>query len=259
MSYKNIKFDVQDHVALITISRPKALNALNSDTLREIEQAIEDVASDDSIYVLVFTGEGKSFVAGADIGEMKNFSPEEARRFAKLGHQVFNRISSLCKPSIAAINGYALGGGCELALACDIRIASTKMSMGQPEVGLGITPGFGATKRLVEAVGQAKAKELIFTGEYLKADEALRIGLVNKVVELDELMPTTMNMAQAIASKAQLAIRYAKLAIEQSLYADHQTASHIETSAFALCFANEDQAEGMSAFLDKRNPDFKSR
>ncbi len=259
MSYKYIKFEVEDHVALITVNRPKALNALNSDTLREIEKAVEDIASDDSIYIMVFTGEGKSFVAGADIGEMKGFTAEEARRFAKLGHQVFNRISSLCKPSIAAINGYALGGGCELALACDIRIASNKVRMGQPEVGLGITPGFGATKRLVEVVGQAKAKELIFTGEYLNAEEALKIGLVNKVVDMDELMPVTMKMAQTMASKAQLALRYSKLAIEQSIYADHQTASHIETSAFALCFANEDQKEGMSAFLEKRNPDFKCK
>src|SRR6056297_63529 len=183
MKYKNIKFEIEDHVALITVNRPKALNALNSETLKELENAVEEVAVDDNIYVFVITGKGKAFVAGADIAEMKNFTPEEARRFAKLGHKVFNRIASLCKPSIAAINGYALGGGCELALACDIRVANDLIKIGQPEVGLGITPGFGATKRMVEVVGEPKAKELIFTGEYLNANQAKEIGLVNKVVK----------------------------------------------------------------------------
>jgi enoyl-CoA hydratase len=259
MEYKNIKFEIEDHVALITVNRPKALNALNSETLKELESAVEEVAADDNIFVFIITGQGKAFVAGADIAEMRDFNPEEARRFAKLGHKVFNRISSLCKPSIAAINGYALGGGCELALACDIRVANDLIKIGQPEVGLGITPGFGATKRMVQVVGESKAKELIFTGEYLDANQAKEIGLVNKVVKQDVLMPEVMKMAHQIASKAQLAVRYAKLAIDRSHYADSQTASHIETSAFSLCFANEDQKEGMSAFLEKRNPEFKCK
>lgn len=259
MDFKNIKFEVEDHVALVTINRPKALNALNSETLKELEKVVEEIASDDNVFVLVITGEGKSFVAGADIAEMKDFTPEEARRFAKLGHRVFSRISTLCKPSIAAINGYALGGGCELALACDIRLASDKIRIGQPELGLGITPGFGATKRMVEAVGASKAKELIFTGEYLNAEEAKEVGLISKVLKPEELMPAAMKMAHNITSKAQLAVRYAKLAIDRSKYVDNQTASHIETSAFSLCFANEDQKEGMKAFLEKRNPEFKSK
>lgn len=259
MDFNNIKFEIEGHVALITIDRPKALNALNSETLKELEIAVEEIASDDNIYVFVITGQGKSFVAGADIAEMKDFTPEEARRFAKLGHKVFSRISSLCKPSIAAINGYALGGGCELALACDIRIANQSIKIGQPEVGLGITPGFGATKRMVEVVGLSKAKELIFTGEYLNAEEAKEIGIVNRVVKKDVLMPEVMKMAHNITSKAQLAVRYAKLAIDRSQYVDTKTASHIETSAFSLCFANEDQKEGMTAFLEKRNPEFKCK
>ena len=259
MEYQNIKLEIEDHVALVTINRPKALNALNSTTIVELEDAVEKIAGDDNIYVFVITGAGKAFVAGADISEMKEFSSEEARRFAKLGHRVFNRISSLCKPSIAAINGYALGGGCELALACDMRISSAKAKFGQPEVGLGIIPGFGGTNRLSAIVGAAKAKELIFTGEYIKADEALKIGLVNQVYQPDQLMPETMKLAHNITNKAQLAVRYAKMAIDKSLYVENNTASQIETSTFALCFSTQDQKEGMLAFTEKRSPKFKSK
>lgn len=259
MDYHNIKLEIEDHVALVTINRPKALNALNSDTLVELESAIERIAGDDNVYVFIITGAEKAFVAGADIGEMKNFSVEEARRFAKLGHRVFDRIAALCKPSIAAINGYALGGGCELALACDLRLASTRAKLGQPEVGLGITPGFGGTKRLPAIVGAAKAKELIFTGEYIKAEEALKIGLVNKVVEPDHLMSEAIKLAHTMAGKAQLALRYAKMAIDKSTLADDYTASHIESSTFAMCFATQDQKEGMNAFTEKRLPKFKSK
>ncbi len=259
MKYQNIKLEFEKQVALITINRPKALNALNTETLIELENAIEQVARDDGVYVVVITGAEKSFVAGADISEMSTFSGEEARRFAKLGHRVFNRLATLCKPSIAAVNGYALGGGCELALACDLRVASENARFGQPEVSLGICPGFGGTQRLAKIIGIAKAKEMIFTGEYYKAEAAERIGLVNFVVEKDQLMPKTLELAHCIASKGQLAVRYAKMAMEQSLHVDTHTGSHIETNAFALCFASEDQKEGMQAFLEKRSPVFKTK
>lgn len=260
MSYQNIKLEMEDHVALLTICRPKALNALNTQTLMELRQAIQQVVEDEQTYVLVITGEGeKAFVAGADITEMLNLSPEEARRFSELGQAVFQQIEQLEKPVIAAINGYALGGGCELALACDIRLAADTARLGQPEVGLGITPGFGGTQRLPRLVGAAKAKELILTGEMIAAEEALRIGLVNRVYAAEELMARAMEMARTIASKSQLAVRYAKQAIIQGLEASISTALQLEAGAFALCFAHGDQREGMEAFLEKRKPKFTSK
>ena len=194
----NVLYEVKDNIAIITINRPEALNALNSDVLKELAQTVEKAEADDGVYVLIITGAGKAFVAGADIAQMKDMSAAEAKAFGDFGNSVFYKIESLTKPVIAAVNGYALGGGCELSMACDIRIAGTKAKFGQPEVGLGITPGFGGTQRLPRIVGVSKAKELIFTAETIGAEEAHRIGLVSRVVP-DEMMTAALDMAGKIA------------------------------------------------------------
>lgn len=256
MSYNNLLFKKENNIATISLNRPKALNALNTETLLELNQAIEEVERDEEIYVLIITGEGKAFVAGADISEMKDKTANEARQFAKTGMDVFRRIEMLEKPVIAAINGFALGGGCELSMSCDIRIASEKAKLGQPETGLGITPGFAGTQRLSRLVGPAKAKEIIFTCDMIKADEAHRIGLVNQVVPHEELMDKALEMALKIVSKGQIAIRYSKNAINRGFETDIETGTDIERDLFALCFATQDQKEGMSAFLEKRAPKF---
>ncbi len=249
----------KDGIAIVTMNRPKALNALNSEMLKEIKGVIKELNSDESVKVVVFTGSGKSFVAGADIAEMSELSAEEGRAFAQLGQGVFRHIEIMNKPTIAAINGFALGGGCEISMSCDIRIASTKAKFGQPEVGLGITPGFSGTVRLSRVVGVAKAKELIYTAKIISADEAQKIGLVNQVVEPDDLMDTAMAMAKEIASKAPLAVRYAKEAINRALDVDIDTGNSIEAGYFGLCFATEDQKNGMKAFLNKEKADFQGK
>jgi len=256
LEYKNIKLETENHIGILTITRPKALNALNSDVLSELNQGIDDIKSDDNVYVLIITGEGKSFVAGADIAEMKDKTPEQARKFAELGLGIFRKLELMEKPVIAAVNGFALGGGCELSLSCDIRIASEKAKFGQPEVGLGIIPGFAGTQRLSRLVGPGKAKELIYTADTIKADEAEKIGLVNKVVAPEELMNEAKALAEKIASKAQAAIRYSKIAINKGFETDIDTGMTIENDLFSLCFATEDQKEGMGAFLEKRKPNF---
>lgn len=256
MEYKNIKLEKENHISILTINRPKALNALNTEVLYEINQCIDEVSNDESAYVLIVTGEGKSFVAGADIAEMKDKTPEQARKFAELGVATFRKIELMEKPVIAAVNGFALGGGCELSMSCDIRIASEKAKFGQPEVGLGIIPGFAGTQRLSRLVGPGKAKELIYTTDMIKAGEAEKIGLVNKVVAPEELMNEAKAMAEKIASKAQAAIRYGKIAINKGFETDIDTGMTIENNLFSLCFATEDQKEGMGAFLEKRNPNF---
>lgn len=252
-----ILLNKDENIGILTINRPKALNALNSEVLDELNKAIDQVIEDDNIHILIITGEGKAFVAGADIGQMKDMDVFEAREFAKKGLSIFRKIELMEKPVIAAVNGYALGGGCELAMACDIRIASDKAKFGQPEVGLGITPGFGGTQRLARIVGIPKAKELIFTGETINAEEALRIGLVNKVVAAESLMEEALTMARKIASKGQLAVRYSKVAINRGIETDIETGLAMERELFGLCFATEDQKEGMGAFLEKRSPNFK--
>ncbi|AKN33499.1 crotonase [Clostridium carboxidivorans P7] len=257
MEYKNIKVEKENHISILTISRPKALNALNAELLNEINECIDEVKNDESTYVLIITGEGKSFVAGADIAEMKDKTPEQARKFAELGLAIFRKIELMEKPVIAAINGFALGGGCELSMSCDIRIASQKAKFGQPEVGLGIIPGFAGTQRLSRLVGPGKAKELIYTADMIKAEEAEKIGLVNKVVAPEELMNEAKAMAEKIASKAQAAIRYSKISINKGFETDIDTGMTIENNLFGLCFATEDQKEGMGAFLEKRSPNFK--
>ncbi len=247
----NVSYEVNGHVAVLTVNRPEALNALNTNVLQDLARAVDQAEADENVYVLVLTGAGKAFVAGADISQMKDFSAVEAKAFAEYANALFSKITGLSKPSIAAVNGYALGGGCELALACDIRLAGVKAKFGQPEVGLGITPGFGGTQRLPRVVGSSKAKELILTGETIDAAEALRIGLVSKVVEQEELMNAALEMANKIASNAQIAVRQSKAAINNGMQCDILTGLSYEAQAFAVCFSTEDQKDAMTAFLSK--------
>ena len=247
----SISYELKGHVAVITINRPEALNALNLDVLRELDEVVTRAGHDEEVYVLVITGAGKSFVAGADIGQMKDLGPAEAKAFAEHGNAVFMKIESMPKPVIAAVNGFALGGGCELAMACDIRIAGTKAKFGQPEVGLGITPGFGGTQRLPRIVGAARAKGLIFTADTITADFALSIGLVSMVVPDEELMDKALEVANRIAGNAQIAVRQSKLAINCGMQCDIGTGAAFEAQAFALCFSTEDQKDAMNAFVSK--------
>ena len=257
---KNVIFEKEGNLAIVTINRPKALNALNSETLKDLDYVIDMIEADNNVYCVILTGSGeKSFVAGADIAEMKDLNSKEAEEFGLLGNRVFRRLEKLDKPVIAAISGFALGGGCELAMACDIRIASEKARFAQPEVGLGITPGFGGTQRLARLVGAGKAKEMIYTGATIKAEEALNIGLVNKVVLLENLMEEAKAMAKIIASNAPIAIKLSKDAIDRGLQVDIDKAIEIEAEDFGKCFDSEDQFEGMSAFLERRAKNFKNK
>ena len=253
MELKNVILEKEGHLAIVTMNRPKALNALNSETLKDLEAVITDLENDNDIYAVILTGAGeKSFVAGADIAEMKDLDEKQGQEFGKLGNDVFLRLENLNKPVIAAINGFALGGGCEISMACDIRIASETALFGQPEVGLGITPGFCGTQRLARIVGLGIAKELIYTAKNIKADEAYRIGLVNKVVPLENLMDEAKKMASKIIANAPVAVRLCKDAINRGMQVSIDKAVAIEEEDFGKCFATEDQKEGMSAFLEKR-------
>lgn len=254
--FENLKYEKRDRIGILTISRPKSLNALNSELLTELSEAIDMISIDHEVYVLIITGEGKSFVAGADINEMKNYNSEEGREWGELGSGIFKKIDQLKIPTIAAVNGFALGGGCELAMSCDIRIASDNAKFGQPEVTLGITPGYSGCVRLSRLVGLAKAKELIYSGENISSSEALRIGLVNKVVPFEELLDAALDLAFKIAAKAQIAVRYSKVAINRGAETDIDTAILFENQVFSLCFATNDQKEGMNAFVEKRTPAF---
>ncbi|MBS4804477.1 MAG: short-chain-enoyl-CoA hydratase [Clostridium sp.] len=257
MELKNIILEKSEHLAIVTINRPKALNALNSETLKDLDVVLDDLEKDNNIYCVILTGSGeKAFVAGADISEMKDLSEEEGRNFGLLGNKVFRRLEKLDKPVIAAISGFALGGGCELAMACDIRIASEKAKFAQPEAGLGITPGFGGTQRLPRLVGEGKAKELIYTCATIKADEALSIGLVNKVVPLESLMDEAKAMASLIMANAPIAVKLCKDAINRGMQVDIDKAVEIEAGDFGKCFATEDQKEGMTAFMERRAKNF---
>ena len=247
-----VKFEKQGNVAVLTIDRPEALNALNSQVLCDLDAAISQVEADDEVRVVVLTGAGRSFVAGADIGEMVNFSAIDGKKFGVHGGSIFLRLENLSKPVIAAINGFALGGGCELAMACDIRIASEKAKFGQPEVGLGITPGFGGTQRLPRIVGISKAMELILTAKVIKAEEAKAIGLVSEVYPAEELMPKAMELAQAICANAQIAVQESKRCIRMGMQTDIATGSAFEAEAFGVCCGTADKDEGMGAFLEKR-------
>ena len=249
----NVLLEKKGQIAVATINRPKALNALNSQVLEDINELLDAVCDDAEIRALVITGAGeKSFVAGADIAEMSTLTPEEGTAFGKKGNDVFRRLETLPIPTIAAVNGFALGGGCELSMSCDIRICADTAVFGQPEAGLGITPGFGGTQRLARLVGPGMAKQLIYTAKNIKADEALRIGLVNAVYPLEELLPAAEKMASAIAKNAPIAVRACKKAINDGLQVDMDEAMVIEEKLFGQCFGTADQKEGMAAFLEKR-------
>ncbi len=255
-----VKLEKQDHVGIMTISRPEALNALNSQVLTDLDTAIDMAERDAGIYVVILTGEGRSFVAGADIGEMVNFSAIDGKRFGVHGGTVFAKLENMSKPVIAAVNGFALGGGCELAMACDIRLASEKAKFGQPEVGLGITPGFGGTQRLPRIVGVSKAMELILTAKVIGAAEAKAIGLVSEVYPPEELMDKAMEMANMICANAQIAVCESKRCIRMGMQTDITTGAAFEAEAFGVTCGTEDKNEGMSAFLEKRSEkNFKNR
>lgn len=257
MEFKNIKVEVADRVATVTISRPKALNALNVETLMELSMAFDDIECDDDVGGVILTGEGeKAFVAGADISEMSEMDVREARDFAELGQGLMNLIENLSKPVIAAVNGYALGGGTELAMSCDIILAGEKARFGQPEVKLGVIPGFGGTQRLVRRVGSHLAREMIFTGQMIDAQRALAIGLASAVHPPDKLMEAALAMMKTILANGPVAIAMAKRAINEGADLSLATGLTIERDAFAQCFAGPDQKEGMTAFIEKREPKF---
>lgn len=247
-----VLFHIDGHIATITINKPQVLNALSTEVLTDLKQVLDEIEKIENIYAVIITGAGeKSFVAGADIAEMKDKNPKQATEYAEFANGVFFRIENFHCPVIAAVNGFALGGGCELAMACDIRIASETARFAQPETGLGITPGFGGTQRLPRLVGAGRAKELIYTGRTIKADEALAIGLVNKVTKPEALMQETLAMAQTICQKAPFAIKKAKEAINRGLQVSIDKAIAVETEEFAQCFATEDQKMAMTAFVKK--------
>ncbi|MFC2282365.1 MAG: enoyl-CoA hydratase-related protein [Lachnoanaerobaculum saburreum] len=247
-----VKYEQVEMIGVITINRSEALNALNSSVLDEIGDCFDNIDIN-AVRAVVLTGEGiKSFVAGADIGEMSKLSKAEGEAFGKKGNDIFRKIETFPIPVIAAINGYALGGGCELAMSCDIRICSDNAVFGQPETGLGITPGFGGTQRLARLVGTGMAKQLIYTAKNIKADEALRIGLVNAVYTQEELLETAKKMAKGIAKNAPIAVRACKKAINDGLDVKMDDAIVIEEKLFGSCFETHDQIEGMSSFLEKR-------
>ncbi len=249
---ETILLNTEGHVATITINRPKALNALSTQVLSELNTALDEVNANKDVYCLIITGAGdKSFVAGADIAEMKDKSAEEAAEYGAFGNEVFRKIETFRCPVIAAINGFALGGGCELAMSCDIRLAADSAVFGQPEVGLGITPGFGGTQRLARLVGAGIAKEMIFTARNIKADRAFAIGLVNALYPLDELMNQALKMANGIAKNAPIAVANAKRAINEGTQVDIDSGIKTEVKEFADCFNSEDQTYGMTCFLEK--------
>lgn len=261
MTFQNILLDQPESgIYLLTLNRPKALNALNSVTLDELAHAIVQVAADESARVLLVTGAGdKAFVAGADISEMQNFTPDEGEAFSARGSHAIAKLETLAIPVIALVNGYALGGGCELALACDWIIASERAAFGQPEVNLGVSAGFGGTQRLPRKVGSARAMELLVTGRQVKADEALAIGLVNQVVAAGNLMSRGLEMARLIASKGPLAVRYTKEAVVRGADMTLAPALALESRQFGRCCTTRDQKEGMRAFLEKRAPKFQGK
>ncbi len=259
MEFKNLLLEKDGPLAVLTVNRPKALNALNDDTLKELGQAIDLVEADEEVKVLIITGAGNAFVAGADIVAMLAKNPVEGKVFTALGQGVFNKLEKMLKPVIAAVNGFALGGGCELAMACDIRIASEKAKFGQPEVGLGIIPGFAGTQRMPRLIGAGMAKELIYSGNMIDANKALQIGLVNSVVPADQLMDEVKKLALKIASNAPLAVRFAKQAINEGLQVDIDRGQLIEQDLLAVSFSTEDKKEGMTAFVEKRKPTFQEK
>lgn len=256
---ENIKVEYSDGIALLIMNRPKALNALNDKTLNEIEKIFEVFEESEEIKGIIITGTGKSFVAGADIMQMKNYKSEEGRDYAGYAQQVLNKIEDFEKPVIAAINGYALGGGCELAMCCDLRIASEKAIFGQPEVKLGVIPCFGGTQRLTRLIGAGRAKDLIYTARQIMPEEALSMGLINRIASEENLLDEARDYMHLIIDNAPMAIKYAKMVINKGPDLDLRNALELEKDAVGLTFATEDKKEGMNAFLEKRQPVFKNR
>jgi enoyl-CoA hydratase len=258
MEYRNIIFQIEEQIATITFNRPKVLNALNEASLKEFSHAIDEVAGDEDIRVLILTGAGdKSFVAGADITEFLKFNALKAKIFSEMGHGIVSKLQELPIPVIGAVNGFALGGGCEVVIACDFIYASENAMFGLPEINLGIIPGFGGTQRLPRLIGKNRAKEMIFTGKMIPAAEAQAMGLVNKVCAQDQLMNEVLNVAKLIVSKGKVSLRAAKQAINTGMDVNLKTGCRIETDAFAICLASPDAKEGTKAFLEKRAADFK--
>ncbi len=257
MAYENIIYQVKEGIATITFNRPKALNALNAALLGELSDALDKIAADEDIRVLILTGSGdKAFVAGADITELATFSSLSAKNFATFGQDVIDKLQKLPIIVIAAVNGFALGGGTEIAVACDFIYASENAKFGQPEINLGLIPGFGGTQRLPRLIGTNMAKELIFTGKMISAAEGQQVGLVNKVVAIESLMDEVMKVAKEIAAKGKVSLRAAKQAVNNGINADLATGLKIEIDAFALSFSSADAKEGTTAFLEKRKPNF---
>ena len=258
MSYEFMLLEVKDDIALVTFNRPEALNAINPGVLIEFGQILDKIRADESIAVVVLTGAGdKAFVAGADIKVMMAQNPLEGRNFSALGQEVILKLESLPQPVIAAVNGFALGGGNEIAMGCDFVYASEKARFGQPEINLGIIPGFGGTQRLTRLAGKGWAKEMCMTGDMISAEQAMAIGLVNKVFPPDQLMDEVMKTAKTIASKGRVSVRTAKQVIDRGAQVELRTALALETEAFGVLRASVDAQEGLTAFVEKRKPDFK--
>jgi enoyl-CoA hydratase len=260
MPYENLLYEAKNQIAYVTFNRPKVLNALNRKTLEELRDCLHAARHDPSVRVLIVTGAGeKAFVAGADINELAQRTPVDGKDFSLFGQEVFHRLETMGKPSIAAINGFALGGGCELALACTIRIASRTARLGQPEVKLGILPGYGGTQRLPRLCGKGIAHEMILTGEMISAEDALRVGLVNRVTEPAELLAAAESIAQKIIANAPLAVKFAMEAVEHGMEVTQEEGLFLEASLFGVCCATSDMREGTRAFLEKRPAKFEGR
>ena len=260
MAYENLSVDSSEQIATVTVNRPKVLNALNARTIEELDACFRGLEQDFGVRAVILTGAGdKAFVAGADINELAAYSPQQAQECALRGQAVLRRIENLGKPTIAAINGFALGGGCELALACSLRIASQTARLGQPEVKLGIIPGYGGSQRLPRLIGKGMALEMILSGEPLSAEEALRWGLVNHVVAPEQLLPAARELARKIIAHAPLAVRYCLEAVQQGMEEPLEQGLFLESTLFGMAFATEDMREGTRAFLEKRPPRFAGR
>ncbi|MFY3741393.1 MAG: 3-hydroxypropionyl-coenzyme A dehydratase [Candidatus Nitrosomirales archaeon] len=252
-SQQYIQVEKKENIAIVRINRPEKLNAMNIDVIKEMGNIMDQLDKDDGVKVVIVTGTGeKAFSAGADIEYMSKISPLDAEQYAMTGHTTLNKIENLSKPVIAAVNGYALGGGCELSLACDLRIASKNAAMGQPEVTIGICPGWGGTQRLMRVVGIARAKDLIYTGRRISADEAFQMGLVNKVVELPQLMDECMNIAKQIAKNSAIAVRVSKTLLNRGIDSDINTGLKLEIFGWSLCFTHPDREQRMTAFVQKK-------
>ena len=259
MEYKNIIFEKKNGIGYVTVNRPEALNALNDSVIEELDSVFRAIDRDDEVRVVIITGAGRAFVAGADIAQMSRLDGSEGRVMSMRGQKVMEFIEFMDKPVIAAVNGFALGGGNELSMACDIRIASEAAKFGQPEVNLGIIPGYGGTQRLPRLVGKGMAKKLIYSAEMIDAEEAYRIGLVDEVVPAEELMEAAEKLAKTIMSKAPIAIKMAKVAINNGMNTDLKTGVQFEAEAYTSTFVSEDRVEGMKAFVEKRPAEFKNK